>query len=89
MFVSVVLPLLTLNRSKNVWQSSLAAVLAWDLSWPRLSWSMGRKVHCGGAPINIVYITGRRPEKLQDSVDKLNAIREGSAIAFLSPHRVN
>jgi len=28
-----------------------------------------------------VYITGRRPDKLRESVDKLNAIREGSAIA--------
>ena len=38
--------------------------------------------------INIVYITGRRPEKLQESVDKLNTIREGSAIAYRLP-RIN
>jgi len=33
-------------------------------------------------PANQVYITGRRPEKLQEAVGKLNSIREGGAIAY-------
>ena len=40
----------------------------------------GAKGKFAGVSVNVVYITGRRPEKLQESVDKLNAIREGSAI---------
>jgi len=35
-----------------------------------------------GSIADQVYITGRRPETLQEAVDKLNGIREGSAIAY-------